>query len=36
MAPNAHFMLLNTFQVPFQETLRFGGVDVDTDQLYRR
>jgi len=36
VAPNAHFVLLNAFQVPFQEKLRFGGVDVDTVQLYRR
>ena len=36
MAPNAHFMLLNTFQVPYQETLRFAGVDAPTIEHYRR
>jgi len=35
VAPHAHFVLLNVFQVPFEGKLRFAGVDADTIELYR-
>ncbi|MDO9074466.1 MAG: universal stress protein [Rubrivivax sp.] len=36
VAPHAHLVLLNAFQVPFAEKLRFAGVDDATVELYRR
>lgn len=36
MAPHAHFIVLNAFQVPFEEKLRFAGVDAGTIEQYRR
>ena len=35
MAPHAHFVLLNVFQVPFEGKLNFAGVNADTIDLYR-
>lgn len=36
VAPHAHLVLLNAFQVPFEEKLRFAGVDAATVDHYRR
>jgi len=36
VAPHAHLVLLNAFQVPFEEKLRFAGVDTPTIEHYRR
>lgn len=36
VAPHAHWVLFNAFQVPFEEKLRFAGVDAATVDLYRR
>ena len=35
VAPQAHWVLFNAFQVPFEEKLRFAGVDDATVALYR-
>lgn len=35
VAPHAHVVLLTVFQVPFEEKLRFAGVDAGTVELYR-
>jgi nucleotide-binding universal stress UspA family protein len=35
VAPNAHWVLFNAFQVPFEEKLRFAGVDDATVAHYR-
>ena len=35
-APHAQLVPLNAFQVPFEEKLRFAGVDDATVELYRR
>jgi nucleotide-binding universal stress UspA family protein len=36
VAPHARLMLLSAFQVPFEEKLRFAGVDAATIDHYRR
>jgi len=36
VAPHAHWVLFTAFQVPFEEKLRFAGVDAATVDLYRR
>ena len=36
VAPNAQLLLLTAFQVPFEEKLRFAGVDADTVERYRQ
>lgn len=36
VAPHAHLVLLNAFQVPFEEKLRFAGVEAGTIDLYRQ
>jgi nucleotide-binding universal stress UspA family protein len=36
VAPHAHFVLLNAFQVPFEGKLRFAGVDAATIEHYRQ
>ena len=36
VAPRAHRVLLSVFQVPFEDKLRFAGVDVSTVEHYRR
>lgn len=36
MAPHAHLVLLHAFEVPFEEKLRFAGVDLATIDAYRR
>lgn len=36
VARHAHFLLLNAFQVPFEEKLHFAGVDAATIDFYRR
>jgi nucleotide-binding universal stress UspA family protein len=36
VAPHAHLVLLNVFQVPFEEKLLFAGVDAGTIERYRR
>ena len=36
VAPHAHFVLMNAFQVPFEEKLRFAGVEADIVDHYRR
>lgn len=36
VAPNAHLLLLTVFQVPFEEKLRFAGVEADTVERYRQ
>jgi nucleotide-binding universal stress UspA family protein len=36
VAPHAHFVLLNAFQVPFEEKLRFAGVEAATIERYRQ
>ena len=36
LAPQAHVVLMHTFTVPFEEKLRFAGVDSDTIDLYRQ
>lgn len=36
VAPNAHFVILTVFQVPFGEKLRFAGVGPATIEIYRR
>ncbi len=36
VAPHAHLVLINVFHVPFEEKLRFAGVDAGTIDLYRR
>lgn len=36
VAPHAHFVLLHAFQVPFENKLRYAGVDADTIDHYRR
>ncbi len=36
IAPQAHMVLMHTFAVPFEEKLRFAGVDPDTIDLYRQ
>ncbi len=36
VAPHAQLVLLNAFQVPFEEKLRFAGVDAPTIEHYRR
>jgi nucleotide-binding universal stress UspA family protein len=36
VAPHAHIVLLNVFEVPFEGKLRFAGVDADTIDFYRR
>lgn len=35
VAPQARFVLLNAFQVPFEDKLRYAGVDTATIDLYR-
>jgi len=35
VAPNAHLVLLAVFQVPFEEKMRFAGVEAATVDLYR-
>jgi len=36
VAPHAQLVLFNAFQVPFEEKLRFAGVEADTVERYRR
>jgi nucleotide-binding universal stress UspA family protein len=36
VAPHAHLVLLNAFQVPFEEKLHFAGVDAATIDTYRK
>lgn len=36
LAPHARPVLLSAYQVPFQDKLRFAGVDADTVEHYRR
>lgn len=36
VAPHAKLLLFNAYQVPFEEKLRFAGVDTATIDLYRR
>lgn len=36
VAPHARWILFNAFQVPFEEKLRFAGVDTATVDVYRR
>lgn len=36
VAPHAHLVLLNVFDVPFEGKLRLAGVDADTIDFYRR
>lgn len=36
VAPHARWVLFHAFQVPFEEKLRFAGVDAATVDLYRR
>ncbi len=36
VAPHARWILFNAFQVPFEEKLRFAGVDTAAVELYRR
>lgn len=36
VAPHAHLVLMHVFQVPFEDKLRFAGVDQDTVEHYRR
>lgn len=36
VAPHAHLVLINAFAVPFEEKLRFAGVDAATIDVYRR
>jgi nucleotide-binding universal stress UspA family protein len=36
VAPHAHWVLFHAYQVPFEEKLRFAGVDIATVDLYRR
>ncbi|MDO9604308.1 universal stress protein [Hydrogenophaga sp.] len=36
VAPHAHLVLFNAFQVPFEEKLHFAGVDPTTIELYRQ
>lgn len=36
IAPRAHFVLLHAWAVPFEEKLRFAGVDESTVEHYRR
>lgn len=35
-APHAHLVLFNAFEVPFEEKLRFSGVDAATIEAYRQ
>lgn len=36
VAPHAHLVLFNAFQVPFEEKLHFAGVDASTIEHYRQ
>ena len=36
VAPNARLVILTVFQVPFEEKLRFAGVDAATVEVYRQ
>lgn len=36
VAPHAHLVLFNAFQVPFEEKLHFAGVDANTIEHYRQ
>jgi len=36
VAPNAHLVVLTVFQVPFEEKLRFAGVEAATVEMYRQ
>lgn len=36
IAPHAHLVLLHAFEVPFEEKLRFAGVDTATIEAYRQ
>lgn len=36
VAPRAHLVLFHAFEVPFEEKLRFAGVDTDTIDHYRQ
>lgn len=36
VAPHAQWVLFHAYQVPFEEKLRFAGVDIATVDLYRR